>query len=272
MFQKIALALTAILFISQSSFAQSDEEQIKEIIRDFNKDVAKLMEIGSSRAEKVLSYTHPHFTYESRTVNVMNIVSKDSYNKKMVTFLLNELRASGLTVKRKLGPLNEIYIRENLAVARFELDYELYESERLINKGIQYDEYILRKNSEGKWMIEYMYILNIDDITYKSKCITEIYETKGLSNILTETIVPDGHNADVLEDKFSVDESTAPRLVRHGFRDYLWDVNGTIFKRNVDGTPGDKVGVARSRQEMLITLLQKEVYPDRCTTVIRKLN
>jgi len=266
----IVLAVS-IAALPLSSYSQSDADRIRGIIKDLNKDVEKLVSEGSSRADKIIGYTSPHFIYQNRTINVMNVVNRNNANKKVLSFALHEMRSSDVKAKRTVGSLDQIFVRENLAIARFEVEYELFESERMINKGIQYTEMIFRKNSEETWKIESISSLNLDEITFKSICICEIYETKGLKNIITQTIVPDGHEADILEDKFSVDESTTPRLVRHGFRDYYWDTSGAIFKRNTDGSHGVQIGFAKSRPELLLTLLKKEVYPDRCSNVIRKL-
>jgi hypothetical protein len=261
----------SIAALPLSSYSQNDADDIRGIIRELNKDLAQLITEGSSRADNIISYTSPHFVYNGKTVNVMNVVNRSNGNKKTVSFALHEMRSSNVRAKRTIVNLDQVYVRGNLALARYEVEYELYESDRMINKGIQYNELIFRKNGEGKWKIESISVLNVDEITYKSTCICEIYETKGLQNIITETIVPDGHEADILEDKFSIDEKTEPRLVRHGFRDYLWATSGAIFKRNPDGTQGAQIGTAKNRQDLLLTLLKKEVYPDRCNNVIRKL-
>lgn len=269
--KSIIVFVIAFAALPFTTFSQNDVDKIKEIIKDLNKDLEQLKSEGSSRADKIMNYTSPQFIYQGKTINVMNVVTRNNANKKVLSFALHEMKSSNVKAKRTPGNLDQIYVRGKLALARYEVEYELFESDRMINKGIQYNEVIFRKNSDGVWKIESISILNVDEITFKSTCICEIYETKGLKSIITETIVPNGHEADILEDKFSVDESTTPRLVRHGFRDYYWDINGAIYKRNTDGSQGVQIGFAKSRQEMLLTLIKKEVYPDRCSNVIRKL-
>lgn len=267
---KIILSVLAVI-TSLNAHSQSDLEAIKTLIKNFNSDAGKLVSEGSGRADKIIAYASADFHYQVTTINILNQVTTRSMNKKEISFILHEMRQSNVTSKRTLGSLDDIQLRGNLAFAAFEIDYELFESERLINKGHQYVYMILQKNSESKWHISSLNVTNLDDETYKSMCICEIYENKGLSNIITETIVPDGSDAAVLEDKFSIDENVEPKNVRHGYKDYLWAANGAIFKRNLDGTQGDQIGNAGSRQELLLNLLKNEVYPDRCNSVIRKL-
>lgn len=259
------------LVLSLNVQAQSDLEAIKTLIKNFNSDAVKLVSEGSERADKIMAYASADFHYQITTINILNQVTSKSMNKKEISFVLHEMRQSNVTSKRILGNLDDIHIRGKLAFAAYEIDYELFESERLINKGHQYVYMILQKNSESTWHISSLSVTNLDDETYKSMCICEIYENKGLSNIITETIVPDGSDATVIEDKFSIDENVEPRNVRHGYKDYLWAANGAIYRRNLDGTQGDQIGKAGSRQELLLSLLKNEVYPDRCNSVIRKL-
>lgn len=272
MYTKISIFLSVLAVIASLNVqSQTDLEAVKTLIKNFNSDAGKLVSEGSERADKLISYTSADFHYQASTINILNQVTFKSLNKKEISFVLHEMRQSNVTSKRTLGNLDDIHIRGNLAFASFEIDYELFESERLINKGHQWLYMILRKNSESEWKISTLNVTNLDDETYKSMCICEIYENKGLSNIITETIVPDGSDATVLEDKFSIDESVSPKNIRHGYKDYLWGANGAIYKRNIDGTEGEQIGNAESRQELLLSLLKKEIYPDRCINVIRKL-
>jgi len=270
--RKIAITLAAICFLGNVSLGQSSEEdKIREVIRAFTKDLVELKVLGAAKADKVLGYTTQNFHLEAKVINIMNVVSSESFNMKEVNLVIHQLKRSDVSFKRTLGDLDDVYVRERLAYARYKNEYELYESDRLLNKGTQYVDLIFRKNLDQKWRIDYMRYVDVDDIQYKGMCICEIYENKGLKNIITSTIVPDGSTADVLEDKFSIDDDMDPRAVRHGFRDYLWSNNGQVHKRKLDGTQGDQIGTAKSRQELLLLLLKKEVYPDRCYNVIRKL-
>ena len=271
MISKGLKVLGLVLLIPVFLNAQDDKEAIRKMIREFTQDVSSLTSEGGAMADKIMSYTSPKFTYENRTVNIMNLITTETMSKDKIAFLLNQMKRSQVSSKRTLGNLDAVFVRRNLALAKYEVDYELFEDDRMINRGHQWVTMLLSKNSTNEWKIETLNVLNADDITYKSTCICEIYETQGLKNIITETIVPDGHEVDYMEDKFSIEEGQNPRLVRHGFKDYYWDVNGSIFFRNPDGSQGRQVGTAKSRQELLLTLIQKEVYPDRCSNVIRKL-
>ena len=251
--------------------AQDDKEAIRKIIKEFTQDVSDLTTHGGVMVDKIMSYTSPKFIYENRTVNIMNLITTENMSKEKISFLIAQMKRSNVRSKRKLGNLDQVYVRRNMALAKYEVDYELFEDDRMINRGHQWVTMVLSKNVNNEWKIETLNVLNADDITYKSTCVCEIYETKGLQNIITETIVPDGHEVDYMEDKFSIDESQNPRLLHHGFKEYYWDMSGAIYFRNPDGTQGRQVGNAKSRQELLLTLIQKEVYPDRCSNVIRKL-
>jgi hypothetical protein len=268
---KIKLLLIACLFPLFSAYAQSEEEKIKTIIQNFNSDISKLLEKGGAQADQLLGYVNTNFRYERHVVNIFNNYTMEVLDYKTIVFALNEMRSSNVTNKRTNNKIENINIVNNLAFARYSTDYELYESDRLINKGSQYVDLILRKSPTGQWKIESMVITNIDDITYKSTCICEIYETQGQKNIISQTILPDGSEADMVEDKFYIDESMDPRQVRYGFKDYLWASGGAIYKRKMDGSNGEQVGTANSRQELILALLKKEIYPDRCDNVIRKL-
>ena len=175
-----------------------------------------------------------------------------------------------MTLDRTLGPLDEVYVRDKTAFARYYNDYELYESDRLINKGRQYVDLIFRKYEVG-WKIEWMVALDVDDLEYKGMCLCEIYENKGLKNIMTETIVPNGSDVYIAEDKFTILIDQEPRLVRFEFREYEWYQNGAVYLRNPDGTKGRALGTSGSRQELILNLLKKEIYPDRCFNVVRRL-
>lgn len=265
-------AILLLTFISLNLTTKSqDEEAIRNIIRSFTNDLSKLVETGAKSADKLMEYTNQNFKYERTVINIFGVVNEMSMDHRTISYMMRQMKSSNLNNKRVLGNLDDIIVRNNLAYASYTSSYELYESDRLLNKGNQFVNLIFRKNPSGEWKIERMNVTSVDDLTFKSTCICEIYENQGLQDIITETILPDGSEATIAEDKFSVDEKVNPRDVRHNFRDYLWASNGAIFKRNVDGSQGDQIGVAQSRQEMLLTLLKKEVYPDRCDNVIRKI-
>lgn len=270
MAKKILSLLTVLFIVASPIFGQTEEQKIEKMVRDLLKDVEQLQSKGSEMAERVASYTAPNFSYHVRTVNIMNHVIDDKINKEVLTALLQAMRSSNVMAKRKLTDIS-VNVRENMGLAVYEVDYELYESDRLINKGHQWAYMLLRKNSDGQWKVESLDVLNADDKTFKSTCICEIYENKGLQNILVETILPDGYEADIVNDKISIDESMDPRNVRLGFKDYYWHADGRIFKRMFDGSEGEQIGTAKSRPELILTLIQKEAYPDRCFSVIRKI-
>lgn len=268
---RIVLIILFGAMLNFHSKAQNEEEKIKSIITNFNSDVAKLFDKGGAEAEKLLSYVNSNFKYQRHVINIFNNYKVEVMDYKTTVFVLNEMRSSNVANKRVVKSIDNIKVSNNLAYASYVTDYELYESDRMINKGTQYVDLIFRKTPTGEWKIESMIITNVDDITYKSTCICEIYETQGMKNILSQTILPDGSEAQLVEDKFIIDESMEPRQVRFGFKDYLWNSGGAIFRRNIDGSTGEQVGTAASRQELILTLLKKEIYPDRCDNVIRKL-
>lgn len=275
MTHKIFTAILISLFsISNLTFAQNEEAERKKImtmIKEFNEDAAQLPTKGSLQADKILSYVNANLFYQTTTINILNQVNRESANKELIAHILREMRQTDIISKRNLGAFEDFSIRGNVASFTYTVDYELYESDRLINKGHQNAYAIVRKDSDGNWKIESLNVFNADDKTYKSTCICEIYETKNLQNIIVETILPDGHEADIVEDKFSIDESVEPKTVRHGFRDFYWTADGSIFRRKIDGSQGEKIGNAKSRQELLLSLIKIEAYPDRCSTVVRKL-
>ncbi|MEQ9062710.1 MAG: hypothetical protein RIE58_00925 [Vicingaceae bacterium] len=259
--------LTLVIFNIQ---AQTEEDKIREIIMSFTKAVQKLRSEGAAAAPEATSYISNSFRYDAKIINVMNIVKVESYDFKTIQAYLSQLKASELSIDRKLGPLDDVKVRGTLAYAKYYSDYELFENDRMISKGRRYVELIFRKY-DNAWKIDWMTSLEIDDIEYKGMCVCEIFENKGLKNIITETIVPDGSNVDFMNDKFSIDESTEPKNVRQGFRDYLWYSNGAVHRRNLDGSKGEQITLAKSRQELILNLLKTEVYPDRCFNVVRKL-
>ncbi|MEQ8323614.1 MAG: hypothetical protein RIC15_11830 [Vicingaceae bacterium] len=260
--------LTLIIFNLQAQ--KSDEDEIRDIITSFTSAVELLRTEGSAAAPKVLPFVSTSFRFDTKVINLMNVVTHETFDLKMVQAFLEQMKASDLMIDRNLGPLDDVVSRGNLAYAKYYNDYELYENDRLISKGRQFVELIFKKY-DGKWKIDWMTSLEVDDIEYKGMCVCEIYENKGLKNIITETIVPDGSSVDFVQDKFSIDESTEPKNVRQGFRDYLWYSNGAVHRRNLDGSKGEQITLAKSRQELILNLLKTEVYPDRCFNVVRKL-
>jgi len=262
--------MTMIMFIGTAFGQKTEEDKIRDIIESFTSDIEALRSEGAAKAPAIFSYVSNDFKFDSKKINTMNVVLHETFDLKKIKLILNQLKATNLTLDRTLGPLDEVYVRDKAAFARYYNDYELFESDRVISKGRQYVDLIFRKSESG-WKITWMVALDIDGIEYKGMCLCEIYENNGLKNIMTETIVPNGSSIYLAKDKFVILSDQEPRLVRHEFREYEWYKNGAVHVRNVDGTKGKALGSAKSRQELLLSLLKKEIYPDRCFTVVRKL-
>lgn len=262
--------MTMIMFSGTAFSQKTEEDKIRDIITSFTRDIEALRSEGAIKAPAIYSYASNNFRFDSKKINTMNVVKHETYDLKTVKLVLSQLKATSLTLDRTLGPLDEVYVRDNTAFARYYNDYELFESDRMINKGRQYVDLIFRKY-DTSWKIDWMVALDVDDAEYKGMCLCEIYENNGLKNIMTETIVPNGSSVYMAKDKFVIIKDQEPRLVRHEFREYEWYKNGAVHVRNPDGTKGKALGAAKSRQELLLNLLKLEVYPDRCFNVVRRL-
>ena len=75
----------------------------------------------------------------------------------------------------------------------------------------------------------------------------------------------------MIQSKFIIDTEFDPRSVRVDMKEYQWFINGQIYNKTREGGKGNQVGLAKSEQQMILTLLKKEIFPDRCFNVIRKL-
>ncbi|HAW51595.1 MAG TPA: hypothetical protein DCX54_04595 [Flavobacteriales bacterium] len=269
--KKLLVSFMIMIMFTGSVFSQkSEEDVIRDIIVKFTRNIEALKSDGAAVAPALFSFASNNFKLEIKKINTMNVVQSESYDFKTVKAVISQMRASDLVLDRTLGPLDDVFVRDRTAYARYYNDYEIVESDRMINKGRQFVELIFRKY-ENDWKIEWMIAQDIDDLEYKGMCLCEIYENEGLKNIMTETIVPNGAGVYYAEDKFTILTDQEPRLVRTGFREYEWHQNGSVNLRNPDGTKGRVIGTAPSRQELILNLLKKEIYPDRCFNVVRKL-
>jgi hypothetical protein len=269
--KKLLVSFMTMIMFAGTAFAQnSEEDKIREIIISFTKDIEALKSEGAAKAPALFAYVSNNFKLESKKINTMNVVKQETNDLKTIKAFLNQLKATDLVLDRTLGPLDEVYVRDKAAFARYYNDYELFESDRMISKGRQYVSLIFRKYENG-WLIESMSAIDLDDMEYKGMCLCEIYENNGLKDIMTETIIPNGSEVYFAQDKFTILADQEPKLVRNGFREYEWYQNGAVYFRNPDGTKGRALGTAGSRQELLLNLLKKEVYPDRCFNVVRRM-
>ena len=269
--KKLLVSFMTMIMFAGTAFAQnSEEDKIRSIIESFTKDIEALKSEGAVKAPALFAYVSNNFRFDSKKINTMNVVKQETIDLKVLKTFLNQLKATNLTLDRTLGPLDEVYVRDKTAFARYYNDYELFESDRMINKGRQFVSLIFRKYETG-WLIESMSAIDLDDVEYKGMCLCEIYEHQGLKDIMTETIVPNGSEVYIAQDKFTILADQEPKLVRNSFKEYEWYQNGSVYVRNPDGTRGRSIGSAGSRQELLLNLLKKEVYPDRCFNVVRRL-
>ena len=152
--QLFFILLTTFITVSKPVFSQGEEDNIKSIIKSFNEDINKMLSNGSAVADLLISYVNPNFNYQRKVVNIFNNVAVQNMDYKTISSALREMRSSNVTSKRSLGSLDDIVVRNKLAVAHYTTTYELYESDKLINKGRQYIELIFRKNPSGEWKID----------------------------------------------------------------------------------------------------------------------
>lgn len=269
--KKQALILSAALLMSFSLLAQGEEEVIRNMIREMNANISDLQKDGGDQAGKVMSHANLDFQYNRKVINILNIVNHQRFDRETTAFILKEMRASNLINKRTLGSLDQVVVRNNLAMAMYTCDYELYDDKSLLNKGKQYVQLILKKVGDGGWKVSWMDVLSLDDATYKSTCICELDESAGPKNMTTNTIVPNGHEAEVVKNNFTIDESIDPREIMHGSQAYAWASNGPVYKKNQDGSKGQQLGNAATRHEAFMVILKGDLYPDRCNLVARKL-
>lgn len=269
---KIVVSIMLIsLLQSTSMFAQDEADEIRQIVKEFHKTSSKFRTEGFTAAEDLLKFVSTNFTLDGTSINIKNVVSREKWNYKETVARLNRSRGNKLTLKRTIRNLDQVYVRDNLAYARYENDYEWYEGERLISKGIQFSDVIFKKYPEKGWLIESFNFLDADNMQYKGMCISEIYETKGNDEILTRTLVPDGTVMDQFDDQFKIHTDFEPKLVQHAYKDYLWTQTGAVFHKKRDGSQGTQIGNAKTKEKMVLLLLQKEVYPDGCFNVVPML-
>ena len=267
----ITIIISGLISIA-SVYGQDEKETVRKFIQEFQNHAVKLRMHGNSEANEILKYISSNYTMSATRINIKNMVTHERLNFKEITAVVNQMRATNLTLKRKINNLDEVYVRDNLAFATYSSDYHWYEEDRLISHGRQFVNMILKKYPEKGWLVEVFNFVDADDQSFKGKCITGIYESKGRKNILSQTLIPDGTDMDELEDNFIIHSELEPKLIQQAYKDYYWAKNGGIYKKNRDGTQGDQLGNAKTQDEAIMFLLKTEIYPDRCFSVVKILN
>ena len=120
------------------------------------------------------------------------------------------------------------------------------------------------------WKIVHYAILQIEDEKLKGTCLCEIFleEGDGDGEVVTKTTIPAGRSYSKKFNNFEFRTTEAEWVIREGENSFKRRRNGELVQ--LKGEEEIKLGIASSKKEAVLIILQKQLYPDSCARLKTK--
>lgn len=252
------------------SFAQEDkavQEELSTFLDNFAKDYVNLPK--SKNIQSLLKY------FDERSKS--NIFSFGISGQARVTnsdipgfeaYLKSLIRATDISLTYDIQDVYFTYTTPTFASLTYSLNYETKEKDGIWVKGVETVMMALEKSNDA-WKIVHYSIVQIEDEKLKGTCLCEIFLSEEEDGeVVTKTTIPAGRSYSKKFNNFEFKTIEGEWLIRSGESSFKRRRNGEMVA--LDGEEEVKLGIANSRREAVLVILQERTYAESCARLQTK--
>lgn len=272
--KKIIAGLGLILMLGPIlSFAHANQDELEEVKKTLSSLVQEIQTIPINQdKQRILQYFNK--SYQSHAfsfgMNGKPSIKQINYaglNDQIEKMVLSE----GIFIKYEIIKILDGKIEDGKASLSFKIEYEIKEKTGIWVKG-QEQVLMTFKKTEGNWMIVYRSSTGFLDETIRGACLCELFVSQSKDGeVVVKTTIPDGQNYSSQFDAFNFKESQTEEWIKVGQRYYTRDklTDGKVLSM---GKPNERrwIGLALNKKETILLLIKRELYPEKCATIVIK--
>ncbi len=258
----IFMWLTQFLVVSVPLFAQTPEEEIEQVVRDYSQAYENLTK--SRDKENVLQYVSTDLfstIIKSNVVDDFGLI-KSTYAD-FDAYLDRLLLTDGLTIQYEVIKILESRVRGNSGVVICDVAVKVVSRGEVWNSGTEFTTYTLKKFADG-WKILNFNVVSLEEEQNRGTCLTEVYKGSG-GSYLVKTIVPVGATYQTNINNFVFNQgSNIVYISLDGVNAYSWKKDGTLTKLARNGEGASIIASADDEDEVVYNIISKDLYPANC--------
>jgi len=270
MLKNLTQALLAILFVTSSVVAQTNQEEIANL-EGFIKNMyeghfsSSNSSISESEFEALFDKRFKGTEVDVRGEVQIRTTDLGTMKEDYQRFKNNRKSALRFAIKE----FHTVSIKGKTGVASMTLEFQLMMDNEPISKGEQAISMTLRK-FEDTWKITFINRLFVESEKYVGNCICELFSEggankDGMGKYATYLTMPDGDEYMEANDRFTITAKGANReITRNGDDSYEWNIKSGDIVKN-----GEVIGNAKVPSTAIKNVL-KYVNSDRCQRVTNK--
>ncbi len=181
-------------------------------------------------------------------------------------YLGKMVQTDGLSIKYNITTVHQLRVHDDtLAVIVYEAEYDAKRDTTAWSKGSEIVTMTLKRIGTD-WYVIHFTTLAIEDNFLKGACFCEIFGDPQKEFVL-QAIMPSAKNYTESSHKVRFLQTGQDRFMRLDDRIYRWMPNDDVWAVNERQTDVQFIGYAKTNQELLKLVLQKDVFISNCSQI-----
>ncbi|TAF61271.1 MAG: hypothetical protein EAZ57_04575 [Cytophagales bacterium] len=181
-------------------------------------------------------------------------------------YLNKMVQTDGLSIKYNITKVHQLRVHDDtLGVIVYEADYDSKRDTTAWSKGSEIVTMTLKRVGTD-WYVIHFTTLAIEDNFLKGACFCEIFGNPN-GEFVMQTIMPAAKTYTESSHKVKFWQTAKERFMRVDDRLYRWMPNEDVWAVNERQTDVQFIGYAKTNQELLRLVLQKDIFITNCSQI-----
>lgn len=261
-------AFVAMTFCVINANAQPTKQSAEQTVTQFASAFESVPQTGD--VEKVLGYVS-----KDLFSTIINSSVADNFGLVRSTYqdfegFLNSLKGQkDLKIQYDVENILKTNVRGKSAVVVCDIAYQYTKGNTTQRKGREATTFVLRYMKEG-WKIINFNVVNMEEELNVGQCVCEVFSAN-TGNYMTKTTVPAGDSYEKKIDEFEINRGQGGvYYISVSGHDYTWVRDGNIKKIDRANNKETIIGSAVDELEAVLTIVENDLYNDKCTEFRRR--